>query len=273
MPLVAARVMELVGDERTTPEDLAAVVSTDQALTAKLIRLANSAEYAFARRCANARDAIHLLGFLQVRQFAVTASLMSLFQGPAGTDPDFDADLFWAHSLTVAVACEIVAKSTGASRADEAFTAGILHDIGQLVLRRVAPAKFHEAAALARSEEIPLHEAERKVMGYSHQEIGEALARKWCFPPHLVSAIADHHDATLTVPADGLRGIVSCCDQLVLREGITCGFYGDDSDAVEITPALENVERLAGGMTLVMNRASRLIDEVLGRVDADEAGE
>jgi len=81
LPVVATRVMSLVQDKRTSVEDIARVVGTDQALTAKLIRLANSAEYAFGRRSATARDAIQLLGFLQVRQVAITSSLMAMFNG------------------------------------------------------------------------------------------------------------------------------------------------------------------------------------------------
>ncbi len=263
MPLVATKVLNMVGDPRTTPEQLADVVMTDQALSAKLIRIANSAEYAFGRRCASTRDAIHLLGFLLVRRLAVTASLADLFDGSDANDTAFDLDLFWGHSLTVAVAAEAVAKSTRTVRADEAFTAGILHDIGRLAIRRALPEEFRASLDLAASEGISLREAEMRATGHSHEQVGAALALKWRFPPHLVAAIESHHNSELTVE-DGLSGIIANCDRLVTRLGIVSDFGNRDLEG-EIEPELREVATLAGGTTAIMNHAAILMDEFLDR--------
>jgi len=269
MPSVATRIMSLVEDRKTSPEDLAAVVSTDQALTAKLIRLANSAEYAYGRPSGSARDAILLLGFLQVRQVAVTSSLMSMFGGgQAPDDVTFDSDLFWAHSLTVAVAAEMVAKATRKAKEDDAFTAGILHDFGRLVLRQAMPDEFRDAGRMALETGMPLREAEIETMGYSHERVGQALAKKWTFPAHLAAAIGDHHDETLTVHEHGLRGIIAKCNQMVLHEGITCGFYGEHDKNPVLAPDLAELQGLAGGMTVIMSRASWFMDKTMGRPEA-----
>jgi putative nucleotidyltransferase with HDIG domain len=255
--------MALVQDRRTTADDLARVVSTDQALTARLIRLSNSAELAFGRRCSTVKEAVHLLGFLQVRQVAVASSLMGLFDGTIADETAFDSDLFWAHSLTVAVAAEMVARSTGKARPDDAFTAGILHDIGRLVIRRAFPDDFRDAGQLALDTGVPIHEAELTTTGYSHERVGRALARYWQFPPHLVSAIANHHDESLTIDEHGLRGIVAIADRLVLRAGITCGYYGEQSGPRPLDAELEEAERLAGGMATVLSRAAWYMEGAL----------
>jgi len=265
MPAVATRIMVLAQDPRTTVEALAGVVSTDQSLTARLIRLSNSAEYAFGRRCANAKDAIQLLGFLQVRQIAVTTSLMGMFEGPRPDDLTFDSDLFWAHSLTVGVAAEAAARLEGKVRPDDAFTAGILHDIGQLVLRRALPVEFRAAGTLALETGMPLHEAELQTTGYTHQAVGKALARRWQFPTHLARAIGSHHDEGLTPAANGLAGIIAQCDRLVLHQGITCGYYGERDEATPLPPDLQDLEERIGGMTAVMNRATWFMEKTFGR--------
>ena len=264
VPLVASRVMALVQERRTTADSLARVVSTDQALTGKLIRMSNSAELAFGRRCSTVKEAVHLLGFLQVRQVAVASSLMGLFDGTLPNETWFDADLFWAHSLTVAVAAEMLAKSTGKAKPDDAFTAGILHDIGRLVIRRALPAEFRAAGEMALESGIPIHEAELTTTGYSHERVGRALARQWQFPSPLVTAIATHHDESLTVDEHGLRGIVAVADRMVLRAGITCGYYGEQSEPQPMDAELESAERLAGGMTAVLSKAAWFMDGTLG---------
>ena len=264
IPLVAARVMTLVQDPSTEVRDLAEVVSTDPSLSARMIRLSNSAEYAFGRRCASARDAIQLLGFLQVRQIAVTASFMSMFAEADRTDTIFDTDLFWAHSLTVAVAAEMMATETGAARPDDAFTAGVLHDIGRLVLRQALPDEFRRAGELARAEGIPLHEAELRTTGHRHEEIGEALARRWLFPDHLAKAIAAHHEDPVPPASSGLPWIIARANSLVLAQGITCGFHAETGqcEAAEVSDALQC---FPDGMTPVLSRAAWFMDQSLGR--------
>ncbi len=264
IPLVAARVMALVEDPRTSADQLARVVSTDQGLTAKLIRLSNSAEYAFGRPCASARDAIHLLGFLQVRQIAITSSLMSIFHGRLAEDSTFDSDLFWAHSLTVAVAAETVARATKSATLADAFTAGILHDIGRLAIRRAMPEEFRQAGEMALEERIPLREAELKVTGLSREVVGQELATRWQFPPLLANAIGAHHQPHLTIKKDGLAGVIALCERMVLAQGITCGYYGDEPEFDPEDPETLETARLAGGIDSVISRAAWFMDKTLG---------
>ncbi len=268
LPAVAAKVMGMADDDRTSAMDLAQVLSTDQALTAKLIRISNSAYYGFARRVSTVREAVVMLGFKQVRQVAVGASLINTFRGPkAGPNDPFNLDLFWGHSVAVAVAAEVLAKKTRVARPEDAFTAGILHDIGRLVLRQTMPEKFSRAVAIARTGELPLHEAEVEITGYAHDDIGRALGERWKFPTHLVDAVRCHHDESLTPEADGLSGIIAQCNRLALHYGLYCGYDMDDGIYVEIAPDLAEIEDACGGIDRILERAFSFIESASGVPD------
>ncbi|MCC6418910.1 MAG: HDOD domain-containing protein [Gemmataceae bacterium] len=261
LPAVASRVMALADNDRTSALDLAQVLSTDQALTAKLIKVSNSAYYGFARRVSTVREAVLVLGFRQVRQMAVGASIMNAFMSGARAG-GFDLDLFWGHSVAVAVAAETYARKSRVCKPEDAFTAGILHDIGRLVLLRARPAEFGQAVALARSGECSLHEAEARLLGLSHDHVGRVLGERWKFPGHLVEAIGMHHDNGLR-PEDGLPGVVAQCNELVLHHGLFCG-YDAEGELAPLPPLLAELEETCGGIDTLLQRAFAFIETASG---------
>ncbi len=264
LPAVASRVMGLADDSRTSALDLAQVLSTDQALTAKLIKISNSAYYGFARRVSTVREAVLVLGFKQVRQLAVGASIVNSFKRNGVLDGVFDLDLFWGHSVATAVAGEAIAKKTRAARPEDAFTAGILHDIGRLVISQVLPREFAGAVTFARSNHSSLHEAETRLTGYDHTAVGRALGEKWKFPGHLVDAIALHHDESLTPGADGLPGVVAQANRLVLHYGLYCGYDDEEPAPVPMPADLAAIEEATGGIERVLERAFAFIESATG---------
>lgn len=266
LPAVAAKVMNMAEDDRTSAMDLAQVLATDQALTAKLIRISNSAYYGFARRISTVREAVVMLGFKQVRQVSVGASMMNAFNR-RGINDGFDVDLFWGHSVGVAVAAEALAKKTLGAKPEDAFTAGILHDIGRLVLRQQMPEEFAHAVAIARSGELPLHEAELETTGYAHDELGQALGERWKFPGHLIDAVRCHHDETLTATNDGLAGVVAQANRLLLHYGLFCGYDLDIGDVPALPPDLAQVEAACGGVDRVLTKAFSFIESASGAPD------
>ena len=266
LPAVAAKVMSMAEDDKTSAMDLAGVLATDQALTAKLIRISNSAYYGFARRISTVREAVVMLGFKQVRQVSVGASMMNAFKRN-GVDDGFDLDLFWGHSVAVAVASEALARKTLGAKPEDAFTAGILHDIGRLVLRQVMPQEFARAVAIARSGDLPLHDAEFETTAYQPDEIGQALGERWKFPGHLVDAVRCHHDGSLTAAADGLAGVVSQSNQLMLHYGLFCGYDMDIGEVPVLSTELEQVETACGGIDRVLAKAFSFIESASGTPD------
>lgn len=264
LPAVAARVMAMADDQHSSALDLAQVLSADQALTARLIRISNSAYYGFARKVSTVREAVVVLGFKQVRQVAVSASLMNAFDRGRIADDVFDLDLFWGHSVAVAVAAEGIAKRTREAKPEDAFTAGILHDIGRLVLRMTLPVEFRKAVILARNGAMHLHLAEALMTGYDHQGVGRALGELWKFPAHLIDAVACHHDQRITPSRDGLSGCVAQADRLAHHYGLYCGF-DLDGDVPPMPPDLLEYEEACGGIDLVLGRAFAFIESASGR--------
>jgi putative nucleotidyltransferase with HDIG domain len=264
LPAVAARVMGMADDDRTSAMDLAQVLSTDQALTAKLIRVSNSAYYGFARRVSTVREAVVMLGFKQVRQVAVGASLINAFKTSRRPNDPFDLDLFWGHSVAVAVAAEALAKKTRSAKPEDAFTAGILHDIGRLVIRQTMPSEFAEALLIARGGEVDLAAAELQTTGYAHDEVGRALGELWKFPGHLIDAVRCHHDFSLTPANDGLSGVVAQANRLALHYGLYCGYDLEDGELQPVPLDLAAVEAACGGIDLVMERAFSFIESASG---------
>ena len=256
--------MGMADDDRTSAMEMAQVLSTDQALTAKLIRVSNSAYYGFARRVSTVREAVVMLGFKQVRQVAVGASLMNAFNSKKDPNDVFDLDLFWGHSVAVGVAAENLAKKTRSAKPEDAFTAGILHDIGRLVLRKAMPAEFQQAVAEARRGTYTLAEAELEFTGYSHDDLGRALGERWKFPNHLVDAVRCHHDYDLTPAEDGLAGVVAQADRLAHHYGLYCG-YDVAGAALQPLPAdLVEIEAGCGGIERVLERAFSFIESASG---------
>lgn len=187
LPPIAAQVLQIAEGDTFSAHELAQAISSDPALTARVLRVANSAYYGFPRRITTIRDAVVLLGFRQVRStLLATAAIRSM-----PSYDDIDAGAFWRHSITVGLLAELLARHEGAHQ-DEAFTAGVLHNVGRLALQQARPEAFRHAVELAAARGISLHEAERHIFGFTDAEVGGALACHWRFPEHLATAIGRH---------------------------------------------------------------------------------
>ena len=266
LPDVATHIMSIADDPGTGAIDLANVMAADQALTGKLIHLCNSAYYGFGRRVSSVREAVTILGFDQVREVAISMSMMNAFSRNTTANDAFDLDLFWGHSVAVAVTARSVARRTRSAKPEDAFTAGILHDIGRLVLRESMPFQFAEALAHTRATGTPLHESELQTTGYDHADVGRALSERWSFPTHLIEAVAGHHEEGLSPQVHGIAGVLAQSNRLGLHYGLCCGFDVDESfEPGELPRELSETEADAGGIGTVVERAFAFIASASGR--------
>ena len=264
MPAVAARVLAFEDDVVSVVE-LSEVLSADPALTVALLKVANSAYYGFARQLSTVREAVLLLGFKQVRQVAVGASMIHAWRGVPREDDGFDLDLFWGHSMAVALMAETAARKFNAARPEEAFTAGVIHDMGVLALRKVYPAEFALAFEQARRQGAPLCDAELEFVGFTHAQVGAALAERWRLPSRLVEAVGRHHDALLTPGADGLAGVLGFADQVAEHYGVHCGYArGQIVPLSKLPDELATLEIACGGISSVLERSCAFISSVSG---------
>ena len=265
---VATKAITLAEDERTAAMDLATVISSDQALTAKLLRLSNSAYYGYARRISNVREAVILLGMRTVRSVAISSAIIEAFRVPE--IEGFDLDLFWAHSVCVGLVSEVIAREARTARPEEAFTAGVLHDVGKLAMMLTEPQRFAQVVDLVRAERMKYCDAEAAVFGVGHEVVGARLAQRWKFPEPLVAAIREHHPQKMSASVDGLSAVVATADLACNRAGLACGFDWTKDPArqpVGALPPLVDVAfgKIDGGMATLEGRARSFLLHVTSR--------
>ncbi len=227
LPTLPAVVMELlssIDQEDVDISVLAKKVSHDQALTAKTLRLANSSLYGLQVKVTTIAQAITYLGFLTTRNLITAAAVTGCFA--KGQCPGFDDKAFWRHSIATAACCRVIARRVKFNQ-DVAFTAGLLHDIGRLVLVSIFPAQYGQVLALQREQDIEALEAEQAVMGVDHVAAGIALSEHWNFSHTMKMAIGFHHDPE--APDAGiLAAIVHVANAIVHALDLA----GDEEDMV-----------------------------------------
>lgn len=238
LPAVATKVTELINNPNSSSGEIAEVLKKDQVLTAKVLKLINSPYYSIPGEVTDVKRALAYLGFNTLAQLVLSVSVITAFQGKhAGK---FSMRNFWQHALGTAVASEIIAKKIGYPKPEECFTCGLLHDIGKIVLLKIAPDEFVKVVTLTEKEKISFFEAERRLEIPSHGYLGEYIADKWRLPMVIRMSIRYHHvDVTgMQTMLDSIKPavqIVALANQIVVKESI--GYSGNASVA-EITPEL-----------------------------------
>ena len=190
---VFVRINQLIDDPDSSMADIAKAVSQDPSFTVRLLRVANSSFYGFSSSIDTVDKAVSVIGTSRIRSLALSMSVASSF---AGLPNDLvSMDNFWRHSLYCAVIARILARRAGKCDPEAVFTAGLLHDIGELVIFNRLPEQAKEALlhVLDSVDDLPVFEAERQAMGFDHAQVGAELARQWNLPPLLTECIGCHH--------------------------------------------------------------------------------
>jgi HD-like signal output (HDOD) protein len=212
---VARHLIALMGNDRTSASDLDRVIRNDQALTARVLRQANSSLYGRSRGVASLADAVVLLGHGCLTDLVLGASLDEALGGIARL-PGF-GEAAWDHSVDCAASARALARLNGAADPDAAFVAGLVHDIGLLVIARAAPAEL--GAILALQPRDPLA-AERLALGVNHPQVGQRLLEQWNLPTYLGDAVRLHHaPGRRHAQANPLVNLVALADQLSIIDG------------------------------------------------------
>lgn len=195
-PLIAVRILEEVRRDDFTFLDLAYLIESDPALTARVLRAANSSFFSPGNRVTSIERALALLGSNSVTNIALSFVIVTEFQLVPSSS--FDTTTFWRRALTAAVAAELIATLVGAPDRD-IFVIALLQDIGIPVMHGRDPDEYQRVFRIRKDEGIPLCDAERRVFGFSHQELGAALLKNWQIPEEIYAPIRYHHSAE-TVP-------------------------------------------------------------------------
>ncbi|MFH0920474.1 MAG: HDOD domain-containing protein [Fibrobacterota bacterium] len=225
LPKVIQEITNLMQNPRTSAEEVGRAITMDQALASKVLRLVNSAFYGFPGRINTITHAIVILGFNTVKNIVLTASVFDKLGG-LGRKEGFDLEKFWLHSIATGVIAKEIAKKINFRYYEESFLAGLLHDIGKIILIRFLPEEFDKVAAVQRDEQCLFLEAEKKAIDLTHNEIGNWLAQRWNLPEDLRAAILYHHAPMLANQHKNMIYAVHTAD--ALARALCIGSGGDN---------------------------------------------
>ena len=207
--------------EELDVQKVTAMIAQDKSLAAQCLQMANSPLFGRWQKVDSLRGAVIGLGFHRVGDIAMSCGVLNMMHKDCG---GIDPVAFWEHSLGCALVCRHFARKISYPDPSKAYLAGLLHDLGIIVDLWVLPKEFSAAFKVARSEGIPLHEAEQKVLGFTHCESGSLLAEKWELPPDLREVVSLHHNLQQSREHAGLVAVVELSDLLCRLSGLNYGY-------------------------------------------------
>lgn len=191
LPAVANKVTRLIKDPTCTAIKVSEVIDKDQSLTTRVLRLVNSAFYSLYTEVTNVRHAVALLGFKTISQMVISISVFDVFKG--GQGKEFNREGFWKHSIGCAVVSQMIAQRAHYPKADDCFTAGLMHDIGKVVLDQYLHEEMTKVIQLIQEKEIYFADAEKEIMELNHADIGGQVMKNWNIPLPITVAVKHHH--------------------------------------------------------------------------------
>ncbi len=216
LPTAIAEILQVANNPSASAGDLQVVIGKDPPLASKVLKIANSAMFGFSRRIESIQQAVVAIGFRRIRSVASAMAVAPVFR----TDETglLNGPMLWAHSTAAGMWTQEIARASRYQETDLVFTAGLLHDIGILILNQFAHESYQATLTMLKSENIPLHEAEQKMLGTTHERVGAALCAKWMLPAGLTQIISYHHSET--APVDPAAQILAMADYLAVTNGL-----------------------------------------------------
>lgn len=262
LPQVVMKVLDMTNSTRATTQELEEVIGQDQGLTSKVLTLANSSYYGLPRRVSSLREAVMFLGFRAVRNIAMTASCYNMFIGKSDSQSLLKRQI-WKHSVDTSLLTRLVCAFAPDVVPDEAFAAGLLHDIGKTVLEQYYPQATLQVVHTAERLGIRHHEAEEQILGFNHADLGLALALHWNLPTVLVEALGYHHYVPAASVAPRLVAVVAIASDIanLLESGVSeeewqSAINEDAMQTLNITP--DQIGTLIEGCRVEVERSAGL---------------
>ncbi len=213
MPHIARLVVDKVADPKTSTKDLQDIIAQDQALAARVLKIANSAFYGFSRSVTSLSGAIGAVGFNTIKSMVVSSVVRDLFKSFGLTE-----QLLWEHSLGCAFAARRIAREIRFGKFEEAFLAGLLHDIGKVILYMKLPQQMSDIIqTVYNNPGASFYENERATFGFDHAQLGQLVARKWNFAEEIEEAIGFHHFPESARNSPQLSTIINLANFVCLR--------------------------------------------------------
>lgn len=246
IPGIVVKLNSIAEDDRATINEIAKLISSDQILSTKVLKLVNSPFYGFSRRVSTISNALILLGVNVVKSLILSSSIFELMEK--------NVVGLWEHSMGAGVAANVIARRLKLPEPEEISTAALIHDIGKVIIKIELKDESGRLLSLIKEKDISMREAERELLDTDHAEIGEWLAKTWLLPEKLIEPIAFHHDLEKYVTQQTKTSAVHLADILVKASGF--GFSGDD-----FVPKIHPIAWARLGLT------DELLEGIVGEVE------
>lgn len=218
LPVIYQQLFNKMQDPNVGVPELADIIAQDQALTAKVLHLVNSAFYGYAKQIQTISRAVVILGFQAVRSAALAISVFDYFGAEESSD-QVDMTKFWGHSIAVAAVSKVLAQEYVPKQQEESFVVGLLHDVGKLIEKRHFDEDFGEVCQVAQELHLSWYACEQQLFQLTHATIGKAVFRAWDFPGSVVEAVQFHHEPASATKHPQLAALVHVADFLAYELG------------------------------------------------------
>jgi putative nucleotidyltransferase with HDIG domain len=217
LPSVVQKIFASINDSRVGAKQLGEIVTTDQSLTTRVLKLVNSSYFSLRGNIQNVHHAVTMLGFSTIRQLCLGVSIINQFNNIKEIK-DFSGESFWKHSIAVSILAREISKTATNLEPDVCYTVGLIHDIGKLLFIEHHSGSYMEVLRKAQRESMPLEEAETETFDIDHTDVANWIFRKWNLSRDIRSAVRNHHSADTDrispISPEALTGVVYFANQL-----------------------------------------------------------
>lgn len=237
LPVIALEINRMLANDSTSVDFLSKTIGKDQAIVSKLLKLVNSSFFGVRSKVTTVQEAVVRLGFNSVRNVVVSVSVFESLVLDNAEDIDFNIEDFWTHSLAVAMTSRYLSEESGIQDPDDCFVAGLLHDIGLIIIARFFPDVLVKILRHVKEQNVSIYDAEKETIPLRHNKIGEIIAKKWQLPPAVCDTLKYHHTPNKGAVNPELVTLVHLGDIIVRR------FYTTSINPVRdsVNPILSNI--------------------------------
>lgn len=221
LPVVTNNIIVTARSAETSAKDLANFIINDQAISTRVMKIANSSYYGMSQEVDSISRAIVVIGFKEILSLALGMSVFSALSSK-GQGGLLDMTELWKHSIAVGLAMKKVAKKTGRASDESTVLVGLLHDVGKIIFSVYFPDEYGEVLKRATTDETPLHKLERKILGLDHAEMGYRLMEHWNFPAEIAEPLHHHHNPS-ECPDGHMALVVNMANFVAHKSGIGQG--------------------------------------------------
>lgn len=224
LPTIYSALLEVIANPRSTAQDVADVISKDQASSTKILRTVNSSIYGIRNEIDTISQAVFHLGFNEVKNLVISLSMVDMMSNTKSL-VDFNVVDFWKHSIAVGVITRFIGKLKGIRNIENYFLSGIIHDFGKLFFLKNFYKEYEQVIKIVSNEDKTIKDAEKEIFGTNHTEIGAMLAKKWALPGSIANSIQYHEEGTIDGKDDVLVASVHLAN--IVARAMSLGNPGD----------------------------------------------